>query len=381
MKNELSVLLIDGEEQSAAPVREILEKSKSPSMQVQWAGTLARAVELLDGTAFDAIVVHLELPDSKGFDTFARLKQHQAAAALLVVMTAEDDELALRTLRAGAEECLTRDEVRAPDLARRLRYAVERHWSRMPHEARVLAFIGAQGGVGTTTVALNMAAAMLGMGKSVIAIEMHPDWGSFSTQLILTPARTIRRLIESAKVSAAEVQEALFKLPSGMQVLFGPQTVEEFSAEINAEKALMILKGAASLADVVILDLPPGPSAANAALVHAANYSVLVLERERAAFESAVAHLPMVESWSAAQRTVGALVVNRISFVESVGLDEITKRLSCGFLGTVPPAAEVLAVRGTGIPLALARPDLAFSHSVMQIAERLSVDPVKYFEV
>jgi hypothetical protein len=41
----------------------------------------------------------------------------------------------------------------------------------------------------------------------------------------------------------------------------------------------------------------------------------------------------------------------------------------------------VLAVRGTGIPLALARPDLAFSHSVMQIAERLSVDPVKYFEV
>ena len=82
-----------------------------------------------------------------------------------------------------------------------------------------------------------MAAAILAMGKSVVAIEMHPDWGSFSTQLILTPARTIRRLLESAKVSAEEVQEALFKLPSGMQVLFGPQTVEEFSAEINAEKA------------------------------------------------------------------------------------------------------------------------------------------------
>jgi len=381
MKNELSVLLIDGEEKTVAPVREILEKSEAPSVRVQWAGTLARAVELLAGASFDAIVVHLELPDSKGFETFAGLKQHAAEATLIVVTETEDHELALRTLRAGAEESLTRDEVRAPGLGRRLRYAVERHWSRMPHEARVLAFIGSKGGVGTTTVALNMAAAMLALGKSVVAIEMHPDWGSFSTQLILTPARTIRRLIESANVSAAEVQEALFKLPSGLQVLFGPQTVAEFSAAIDAEKAAMILTGAASLADVVILDLPPGPSAANAALVHAANYSVLVLERERAAFESAVAHLPLVESWSAAQRTVGALVVNRTSFVESVSLDEITKRLSCGFLGTVPPAAEVLAVRGTGVPLTLARPELAFSHSVMQIAERLSVDPVKYFEV
>ena len=225
-----------------------------------------------------------------------------------------------------------------------------------------------------------MAAAMLAVGKSVVAIEMHPDWGSFSTQLILTPARTIRRLLESAKVSAAEVQEALFKLPSGMQVLFGPQTVEEFSAEINAEKALMILKGAASLADVVILDLPPGPSAANAALVHAANYSVLVLERERAAFESAVAHLPMVESWSAAQRTVGALVVNRTSFVESVGLDEITKRLGWDSWERCrrrpsPGSPRHRHTAGAGPA------GLAFSHSVMQIAERLSVDPVKYFEV
>ena len=149
MKNELSILLIDGEEQSVAPVREILARSESPFMQVQWAGTLARAVELLDETAFDAIVVQLEPPDSKGFDTFARLKQRQAAATLLVVTAAEDDELSLKTLRAGAEESLTQDEVRAPGLARRLRYAVERHWSRMPHEARVLAFIGAKGGVGT----------------------------------------------------------------------------------------------------------------------------------------------------------------------------------------------------------------------------------------
>ncbi len=381
MKNELSVLLIDGEEESVAQVRENLEKSESPSIRVQWAGTLARGVELLAGASFHAIVVHLELPDSKGFESFARLKQQQVEAALLVVTATQDDELALRTLRAGAEECLTRDEVRAPGLGRRLRYAVERHWSRMPREARVLAFIGSKGGVGTTTAALNIAAAMLGMGKSVIAIEMHPDLGSFGTQLIVTPTRSIWRLLETANVSAQEVQENLFKLPSGLQVLFGPQTGEEFSNAIDAEKAVLILKGAATLADVVILDLPAGPSAANAALVHAANFTVLVLERERAAFESAVAHLPMVESWSAAQRTVAALVVNRTAFVESVSLDEILKRLACGFLGTVPPAAEVLAVRGTGVPLALARPDLAFSQSVMQIAERLSVDPVRYFEV
>ena len=381
MKSELAVLLVDGDQKSAASLREALEKSETPAIRAQWAGTLAQALELLAGATFDVIVMDLELPDSKGFETFTRLKQQQPEATLIVLTASENEDLALRTLRAGAEEHLLRGEVSAQSLGRRLRYALERRQSRIPRAARVLAFIGSKGGVGTTTVALNMAAAMLAMGKSVIAIEMHPDLGSFATQLILTPTRTIRRLSESANINAQDVQEYVFKLPSGLQVLFGPQTLNEFGHELDAEKALMILKGAASLTEVVILDLPAGPSAANAAMVHAANYTVMVMERERAAFEAAMVYLPLMESWSAAQRTVGALVVNRMAFVQSVGLEEILKRLDCGFLGTVPPAAELLAVRGTGAPLVLGRPEVAFSQSVQELAERLAVDPVKNFEV
>jgi len=381
MNDEFSVLLIDGEEESAARVRAILEQLSTPLVKLQWAGTLSRAWDVLEGGSFDALILCLELPDSKGFETFARLKQRQAEAALLVVAGPHDDELAVRTLRAGAEECLTENELHAQDFGRRLRYAVERRRARIPRQARVLTFIGAKGGVGTTTVTLNMGAAMLAMGKSVIVAEMHPDWGSFSTQLILTPTRSLRRLLDAPNISPQEVQESVLKHVSGMQVLFGPQSLEEFSSEIDAEKALAILNSARTLADVVILDLPPGASAANGAMIHAANFTVLVLERERAAFESALAHLPLIEGWSAAQRTVGALVVNRTSFVESVPLEEIRKRLSCGFMGTVPPAAEVLSVRTTGTPLVLSQPELPFSLAMMQVAERLSVDPVQFFAV
>jgi len=378
---ELSVLLIDGEEESAARVRAILEQLPSPPVKLQWAGTMARALEVLEGSSFDALVLHLDLPDSKGFETYTRLKQRQPEAALVVVVASHGDEMALRTLRAGAEECLTKTELHAQDFGRRLHYAVERRRARRPRQARVLAFIGAKGGVGATTVALNMAAAMMALGRTAIAAEMHPDWGSFSTQLMLTPTRSLRRLVDSPSIGVQEVQESLLKHVSGLQALFGPQTPEEFSADIDAEKALLVLKAARTLADVLVLDLPPGPSAANAALIHAANFTVVVLERERAAFESALAHLPLIEGWSATQGSVGALVVNRTSFVESVPLEEIRKRLSCGFLGTVPPAAEVLSVRTTGTPLALSQPELHFSVSMMQVAERLSVDPVKFFAV
>lgn len=378
MKSELAVLLIDAEEQ-AATLREALQGGQVPAIQVQHAGTLARALEMLDSGAFDAVIVELDLPDSKGYETFARLKSKQPNAALLVLTSSEDEELALRTLRAGAEEHVTRGDLSGKALRRRVRHAVERRWARMPREARVLSFIGSKGGVGTTTTVLNVAAAMLTMGKSVIAAEMHPDFGSFATQLILTPSRTLPRLLEPATVNAQDVQESVFKLPSGLQILFGPQTADEFRADIDAEKAVQVLKACRSMADVILLDLPAGPSAANAALVHASNFTVFVLERERAAFESLVAHLPLLESWTPAQRAVGALVVNRISFVESISLDEILRRLKCGFLGTVPPAAETLAVRGTGAPLVMARPELGFSQALMEIADRLAADPVRFF--
>jgi pilus assembly protein CpaE len=85
-----------------------------------------------------------------------------------------------------------------------MRYAIGRHRAQaeqlrkaQPVKAgKVLGFIGAKGGVGTTTVALNVASILAQQNKTVIAIELRPDYGTFSLELAGAPIENLSNLLE-----------------------------------------------------------------------------------------------------------------------------------------------------------------------------------------
>ncbi len=150
------------------------------------------------------------LPDSRGLQTLSRLRPHRGNAALIVLTASEDEELAFAALREGAEDHIVKGDVEGPALVRRIRLAVERRQSRARDDfsgprSVVLAFSGVKGGAGTTTVALNVAAALAKQNRSTIAIELQPCYGMFAYQLKHAPAANLSSL---ASLGAAQVDEA-----------------------------------------------------------------------------------------------------------------------------------------------------------------------------
>jgi hypothetical protein len=91
---------------------------------------------------FDAVLLDLALPDSDGFETFARIQAAAGDAAVLILTDHDDDRLALEALRAGAQDYVVRDRPDPDLVARRLRYAIERH--RLRAELLALAQVGRQ---------------------------------------------------------------------------------------------------------------------------------------------------------------------------------------------------------------------------------------------
>jgi len=122
----LRALLVEDNPGDARLLREMLAEVTSPRFELTHVGLLDRALQHLRRTTFDVILLDLLLPDAQGFETFARV-QVDAPRVPVVVLTGVDDQaLAIKAVRLGAQDYLVKGQLDGELLARALRYAVER---------------------------------------------------------------------------------------------------------------------------------------------------------------------------------------------------------------------------------------------------------------
>lgn len=126
MPRQISVLLV---EDNPGDIRLIEDAFRSSSLvgvsAVASVQTLDDAVKVVRNRRPDVILLDLGLPDSSGLDTLVSLRA-TAPRTAIVVLTTQDDTLALRALQAGAQDFLTKGHIDADLLARSIRYAAER---------------------------------------------------------------------------------------------------------------------------------------------------------------------------------------------------------------------------------------------------------------
>lgn len=116
----LRVLLVEDDPDDATLARRAL---RGRDFVVQHATTLAEARAALQGGGFDCVLLDLNLPDAWGMDTIAGVA---GLGTPIVALTGLDDSVGVDTLRAGASDFLAKDHLRARDLVRVVRHAVER---------------------------------------------------------------------------------------------------------------------------------------------------------------------------------------------------------------------------------------------------------------
>ena len=106
-------------------VAEYLSDVDSP-VRLTHADGLEHAVEKLGQQTFHAVLLDLSLPDCQGIETFARAHAAAPNAPIVVLTGMDDEELALRAVREGAQDYLVKDRVDGHLLHHSIRYAIER---------------------------------------------------------------------------------------------------------------------------------------------------------------------------------------------------------------------------------------------------------------
>lgn len=385
-----NILLVEDNAVDARVITEALTKAGEGAFAIQRAERLSEALEKLRTQAIDLVLLDFMLPDSEGMATFTAVRKEAPNVPVVALTGVSDEAVAIEAVRLGAQDFLVKGQVQPKTLHRALHYAIERHkvqaaqlkQAQSGKKGKVIGIIGARGGVGATTVALNIATALAKKHKDVIAAEILGSYSAFYDHFFYKKGRTVLNgldvlmKLEPEKITSREIERCLVKLPSGLGLLLGPQRVEDFQ-DLDPAKADALTHALAALGQYVVLDLQSHVSAACQAAAKLCDFVVVVIDRTPAGVVAGKVTADLLQQLGVIPVRIGVVVVNRQPLPISVDVAEVLNTMGCQLVGVVPTAMDACSeAQRVGTPMIASDPQGTASGALIEIAERLASEQV-----
>jgi signal transduction histidine kinase len=105
----------------------MLSSQEKVSFEIEHFALLKPSLERLDHEKFDVALTDLQLPDSNKLESFQKLHAKAPDMPIVIITgTHEEYELAIQSLKEGAQDYLRKSEVNPDSLIRAIRYSMER---------------------------------------------------------------------------------------------------------------------------------------------------------------------------------------------------------------------------------------------------------------
>lgn len=127
--SNLRVLVVEDNELDARSMMKALAADGSREFEVIRVVELAAAVERLEHSHFDCILLDLSLPDSVGLVSVDVLSEQAPSCPIVVLTGLDDPETAVEAVERGAQDYLSKRQVDPETIGRAIRYAVARQHS------------------------------------------------------------------------------------------------------------------------------------------------------------------------------------------------------------------------------------------------------------
>jgi flagellar biosynthesis protein FlhG len=165
----------------------------------------------------------------------------------------------------------------------------------------LLAVTGGKGGVGTTTIAINIAAAMTETGGRALLVDADPRGGDAGLRCRTEERHTLADLLEGRRTWA----EVIETVPEGIRLVAGTRWSDDFCHGEPSDRLLEQLSDAGKHADVAIIDVGNGASRAAERIIQAADAIVMVTTGETAAVVSTFAAIRALVQFARQQNDSG----------------------------------------------------------------------------
>ena len=375
MSNVLRLAIVDPNDES----REML-KGMLLGMDMIWLEAESSRyeffVDIVGQTDPDIGVVAIDTDPEKALKLIANLREAAPECSLLVVSSSSDGQLILRAMRAGAKEFLTQP-VGIEELVSALDRIGNQRASKGDGKTRscqVLAVAGATGGVGSTSLAVNLGCALASNDRNSVAlVDLDLSLGDADVFLDTIPDYTLVDVAQNiSRLDFTLLKRSMTKHASGLYLL--PRPVQLQDTALITPDALQRVFGLlkASFSHVII-DLSKSYSRVDMAALEAAHHVLLVTQLDLPCLRNVVRLMMSFEDVDSLKDKV-RIVVNRVGLDNGqISLKKAQETIGREIFWQLPNDYRVMVeMRNNGVPLVEQAPRAGITQSIVTLAESLA---------
>lgn len=336
----------------------------------------------IPGNMPNLIISDINMPEMDGHEFLRRIRSDPGKRHIPVILLTAQSDMSQKVagFKAGADDYLVKP-VNSTELLLRIDALLARAQAaadELPPEARTITVFSLKGGVGTTSVAVNMAVALASMWQCDLPlVDLSLTTGHCALLLDTKPTHTLFHLAEmGGEIDETAVQKVLLNHKSGVRLLpapdspvqaeqITPQAIDRVWPYLSFAYPMMVVDGGSALTETTLNAFDRSQSI------------VLLLTPELASLKAAIDMLGLFKQFGYPPERV-VLVLNHIFAKNGLPPKDMETALKRPFAHAIPhDSAGFVRAINTGQPLVTINPSGAAGLSIAQLAYALSPQSLK----
>jgi pilus assembly protein CpaE len=374
--DKIKVFIISSSQEKANTIKNIIDKSED-IVFTGIADSGMQALEKLSSNVPDIVVMTVEHDDENITGTIQRLYVSLQNCSIILLYEQAEFSALQQAVKAGVRNIL-KWPVEQKELVDNIRYLYNMESVRLmnkPKEAsikwqsQVVTVFGTKGGIGKTTIAVNLAAALVKRGKKVAVIDLDLQFGDVGVFLDIDAKDSIAELITESNPDMDKIKSYMQLHSSGISVLAAPKS-PEYADTVSASHIERIISTIRPYYDFIIVDTAPIFNDNTLTALELSNLVLFILTLDISTLRNAKISMGILDSLQHKAKT--KVVVNR-EVENIISIKDAERIINAPFCSRIPSDWKTATTAlNKGIPFVLETPNSKISVALCNLAAMIA---------
>lgn len=373
---KISVLLISKLESTLQNIKQHIQDEEIAVIGESPGGS--KALEKIENLSPDIIILTLGIGETDVLSLTERILLHKPRSFIILLLEQMNVDTLQQATRVGAHNITEfpssskqfSDYIKSVHSSETARLNALHEKTKLTWMSKVITVFGSKGGLGKTTIAVNIATKLAGKKKKVALIDLDLQFGDAHIFLDIEPKDTIAELVQEVHSPNIDLVRSYMVVHSnGVHVLCAPKS-PEYAEVITAEKVQSLLSLLRTYYDYVIIDTAPSFNEVTLTAIESSTTVLFVTGLDISILRNSKLSMSILDSLG--QKEKINLIVNRAVEGNTITLSDVENILDCPIWARLPIDYKVaISALNRGVPIVTSSPKTKISQTLSEITDEL----------